>query len=247
MGVGVVQPIIGVTTAMEINEEWYFVSPDNIEAIVRSEGLPIMLPYLTDYVQINDLANKLDGLYLTGGGDIDPILFGEQPHQQLGDVMPARDHFELVLIRRMIELGKPILAVCRGVQILNIALGGDMYQDIYAQIDRELIQHQQQAPKYHPSHHVTVAKGSLLHQLTGKERLRVNSRHHQANRKIASSLKICAKAEDGMIEAIEGVGGTFILGLQWHPENMAKKNDPASLAIYRGFIQACKERRSAEK
>src|SRR5699024_8371470 len=153
-------PIIGITTSMGIEEDNYFISSDNIQAIVKSGGMPIMLPYLSDYVQINQLATKIDGLYLTGGGDIDPIWFGEQPHQQLGDIVPARDYFEIVLIRRMIELKKPILAVCRGCQILNIALGGDMYQDIYSQIDQKLIQHQQKAPRAHPSHHIKIVAGS---------------------------------------------------------------------------------------
>src|SRR5690625_286626 len=133
--------MIGVTTSISIEEKHYFVSPDNINAIVNSGGLPIMLPYISDYLQINHLATKLDGLYLTGGGDIDPIWFGEQPHQQLGEITPGRDYFEIVLIRRMIELKKPILAVCRGCQILNIALGGDMYQDIFSQFGQESIQH----------------------------------------------------------------------------------------------------------
>src|SRR5690625_1368792 len=236
-----------MTTSMVLDGE-YFMSPDNIQAIVKSGGLPIMLPYLSDYLQINELATKIDGLYLTGGVDIDPIWFGEQPHQQLGEIIPARDYFELVFIRRMIELEKPILAVCRGCQILNIALGGDMYQDIYSQSEQghELIQHHQKAPKSHPSHHVKVVTGSLLHKLVGKTRLRVNSRHHQANRKIANPLQVTGRAEDGIIEAIEGSGDVFILGLQWHPENMVAMNDETSLKIYKGFINTCITRKSDE-
>src|SRR5690625_2786342 len=229
-----------MTTSMVLDGE-YFMSPDNIQAIVKSGGLPIMLPYLSDYLQINKLATKIDGLYLTGGGDIDPIWFGEQPHQHLGEIIPARDYFELVLIRRMIELEKPILAVCRGCQILNIALGGDMYQDIYSQIDQELIQHQQKAPQGHPSHHIEIVTGSLLHKIVGKTRLRVNSRHHQANKKVIDPLQVSARASDGIVESIEGIGNTFILGLQWHPENMLAVNDEDSLKIYKEFINACIE------
>lgn len=233
------QPIIGITSSMGTDEKYYFVSPDNIQAITKSGGLPIILPYLSDYLQINALATKLDGLYLTGGGDIDPIWFGEQPHRKLGEIVPARDYFEIILIRRMVELGKPILAVCRGCQILNIALGGDMYQDIYSQIDHELIQHEQKAPQHHQSHHIKITTDSLLYELIGKSRLRVNSRHHQANKKVVEPLRVSAQAEDGIIEAIEGNGERFMLGLQWHPENLVAADDSDSLNIYKGFINAC--------
>lgn len=233
------RPLIGVTSAMEIDGASFTVNSDNINAIKRAGGLPIILPNLLGKEEIEQYAEKIDGLYLTGGSDIDPILFGEEPHPNLGTVVPHRDIFERDLINKILQLNKPILGVCRGCQILNIAVGGEMYQDIYAQIDDELLQHAQQAPKEHGSHFVNVLMGSLLHRLTGQEKLQVNSRHHQANRLVIDTFQISGKASDGIIEAIESKEHPFVLGLQWHPENMAAANDQQSLKIFEGFIEAC--------
>src|SRR5699024_7268851 len=150
--------------------------------------------------QIEYYAQMLDGLYATGGYDIDPTLFGEEPHPNLGVITPARDYFERELLKRFLQLNKPIFAICRGSQILNIAAGGDMYQDIYGQINhRDLLQHEQKAPKGHRSHFVHVTEDSMLHQLTGMDVLRVNSRHHQANRNVADPFVISGKASDGVL------------------------------------------------
>ncbi|PAV28023.1 gamma-glutamyl-gamma-aminobutyrate hydrolase [Virgibacillus profundi] len=230
------KPLIGVTSSMEMDQSHYAVTNRNIKAISRVGGIPLMLPYLLE--DIDQIANEIDGLYLTGGYDIDPILFGEEPHPKLGTIIPERDQFEFSLIKKLLEMGKPILGVCRGCQILNIVAGGDMYQDIYAQIDRELLQHTQKAPLKHGSHFVNVLKGSLLHQLTGLEKFRINSWHHQANRSVPDTFQISGEASDGVIEAIESKAHPFVLGLQWHPEGM---DDEGSLKIYQGFMAACLE------
>lgn len=233
------RPLIGITSSMEIDGTFFTVSADNVNAIKEAGGIPVILPNIVGE-EIKHYAKKMDGLYLTGGYDIDPILFNEEPHRKLGTVTPDRDMFEIDLIKKMIELGKPILGVCRGCQILNIAVGGGVYQDIYAQIDNELLQHAQKAPAAHGSHFVNVVHGSLLHRLTNQEKLRVNSRHHQANRSVIDTFQICGRASDGVIEAIESKVHSFVLGLQWHPENMAMENDQSSLLIFQGFIDACK-------
>lgn len=233
------KPLIGVTSSMEINEESSFVNSDNITAITEAGGTPIILPNLVDEEAITQIASTIDGLYATGGYDIDPTLFGEEPHPNLGTIIPSRDMFESLLIKKMLEMGKPILAICRGCQILNIAIGGDMFQDIYSQTNRDLLQHKQKAPKGHGSHFVTVLEDSLLHRLTGVDKLKVNTMHHQANRKVIPPLQISGKASDGIIEAIESKEQPFVLGLQWHPEKMVASGDEASLRIFRGFIEAC--------
>lgn len=225
---------------MEIEQDSYYTVTENVKAILGAGGIPIMLPYFQDEHDLNAIAEKLDGLYASGGYDIDPTLFGEEPHPNLGTIIPDRDSFEIALIKKLLERDKPILGVCRGSQTLNIALGGDMYQDIYHQKDGQLLQHQQQAPKQHGSHFVEVVGGSLLNRLTGKARLKVNSRHHQANREVVPPLQICATAADGVIEAIESIEHTFVLAVQWHPENLLVAGDEASSAIFRGFIDACK-------
>ncbi|MEN2768584.1 gamma-glutamyl-gamma-aminobutyrate hydrolase family protein [Ornithinibacillus xuwenensis] len=234
------KPIIGVVTSTEVEQNVFYTSADNVEAILRAGGLPVLLPYLQHNQDMSEIASKIDGLYATGGYDIDPTLFGEEPHPKLGTIIPGRDIFEVKIMQKLLALDKPILGVCRGSQTLNIAMGGDMYQDIYSQIDSQLLQHQQQAPKEHGSHFVDVEQGTLLHRLTGKDRLRVNSRHHQANRNVIAPLQICGTSSDGIIEAIESMEHRFVLAVQWHPESMLGANDEDSGAIFRGFINACK-------
>lgn len=231
------KPLIGVITSTELEQSNYYTAKDNVKAILKAGGIPVLLPYFQTAEDIGEIAERIDGLYATGGYDIDPTLFGEEPHPKLGTIIPARDSFEINLMKKMLQMNKPILGVCRGCQTLNIAGGGDMYQDIYSQIKDDLLQHQQKAPKDHGSHFVYIKEGSLLNTLTGKERLRVNSRHHQANRSVREPFQVSGKASDGVIEAIESSTHRFVLGVQWHPESM--QNDEDSQAIFRGFIAAC--------
>lgn len=233
------KPLIGISPSMEVDQSYYMTTSDNVKAIELAGGMPVLLPFLINEKDIEELVHRIDGLYLTGGYDIDPTLFGEEPHPKLGTIIPARDKFEIAMVHKMRELKKPILGVCRGCQIMNIAVGGDMYQDIYSQIDDQLLQHSQKAPKEHGSHYVNVREDSLLNQLTGKTKLTVNSRHHQANRYIPEGFQVSGKATDGIIEAIEGTDDLFFLGLQWHPENMAITGMDESKKIYQGFIKAC--------
>ncbi|MCP2033874.1 putative glutamine amidotransferase [Planomicrobium sp. HSC-17F08] len=235
------KPIIGVTSSKELGKAKYHIQQADTEAILQAGGLPIMLPHLLQDSDIEQIAERIDGLFAAGGYDVDPTLFGEEPHPNLGTIIPSRDAFELALIQKVLELGKPILGVCRGAQILNVAVGGDMYQDISSQMEGALLQHQQQSPVEHGSHFVHVAEGSLLHRLTGTEKLRVNSRHHQANRNVPEPFLISGTASDGVVEAIESKEHHFVLGLQWHPENMAIAADEASKNIFKGFIEACTE------
>lgn len=235
-----VKPLIGMSSSMEVDESYYMVANDNVKAIANAGGIPLILPHLANEADVAQLAEEIAGLYLTGGYDIDPTLFGEEPHPKLGTIIPSRDVFEMELIKQMLKKDKPILAVCRGCQILNIVAGGDMYQDIYTQCDGELLQHSQKAPKGHASHYVNVLEGSLLHDITQMEVLRVNSRHHQANREVIDPFQVSGTANDGIIESIESKEHAFVLGLQWHPENLVFEHDLASFRIFQRFIAACK-------
>ncbi len=221
---------------MEADRSYYMTKNDNIKAIVRAGGIPVILPYVSKEIDIVQIAKQIDGLYATGGYDIDPTLFGEEPHRKLGTIIPERDHFEIELTKNILSMDKPILGVCRGSQILNLAAGGDMYQDIYAQKNDELLQHTQNSPRDHGSHFVQVFKNSLLYRLTNKEEIKVNSFHHQANRLVSKEFQISGIANDGVIEAIESKNHTFVLGVQWHPESMT---DEVSINIYKHFIAAC--------
>jgi len=235
------KPIIGVTSHMELEGNHYMISTDSANVILRAGGIPLMLPNLEDIYDVDEIAASIDGLFLTGGYDIDPTLFGEEPRPYLGVIVPTRDAFELMLIRKFLLLDKPILAVCRGCQILNIAVGGDMYQDIGSQIKQDILQHKQLAPKAHGSHFVDVRGGTLLQLVTGSNRFKVNSRHHQANRTVPSPFLVSGYASDGVIEAIESEEHAFVLGVQWHPENMAINGDEPSMKIFKKFVLACKK------
>ncbi|SDZ61656.1 putative glutamine amidotransferase [Evansella caseinilytica] len=232
------KPMIGITSSLK-DEQQLMLSLDNIESITSAGGVPVVLPNLTEEEQVARAADHIDGLLVTGGGDIDPTLFGEEPHPALGSITPQRDEFEILIIRKLLEQNKPILALCRGCQILNIAAGGDMFQDIYAQSDRQLLQHSQHAPRSHASHFVEVKHGTLLKQITRLERFKVNSFHHQAVRHPAAGFVVSATSSDGVIEALESSRHTFVLGVQWHPECMTKRKDFPSRAIFTHFVEAC--------
>jgi len=232
------KPIIGISS--NIKENYLSVPLENIHAVTKFGGVPLILPNV-DEDAASAMADLLDGLLLTGGGDIDPTLFGEEPHPKLGNIIPERDVFELALIQKMLEQNKPILGICRGAQIVNIAVGGDMYQDIYAQTNHELLQHVQKAHRSHLSHFVQVKKDSLLEKIAQTDKFKVNSFHHQANRNVPNGFRISATASDGIIEAIESNTHKFVLCLQWHPESLIAKNDPVSENIFKAFIGATKK------
>lgn len=232
------KPIIGISSSL--NEHVLSVPIDYINAITKFGGVPIILPNL-QVGAIESIVELLDGLLLTGGGDIDPTLFNEEPHQNLGTITPERDEFEIDIIQKMMKLNKPIFGICRGLQILNIAIGGDMYQDIYMQSQNKLLQHTQLAPRSHTSHFVHVSEGSKLSDIVQVEKFKVNSFHHQAVRKIPADFKASAIASDGIIEAFESMNHKFVMGLQWHPECLLSKNDHASTAIFEAFILSCEK------
>lgn len=231
------KPLIGVTSNLQ--DGILSLSTDHIQSITRAGGVPVILPNVPPEEAEDELAAVMDGLLVTGGGDIDPLTFGEEPKQKLGAICPERDRFEMGIIKKMFMLNKPIFAICRGCQVLNIALDGDIYQDIYSQIETELLQHTQIAPRYHTSHYINIKQGGLLYEIAQTEIAKVNSYHHQAVRHVSPYLTISATSNDGIIEAIESNNRRFVLGVQWHPENMVAVNDPLSRSLFEHFVNAC--------
>lgn len=234
-----VKRVIGITTNVD-QENHVQLNAAYVDAIIKKAGgLPILLPtgIEHDVLQVSAL---LDGLLLTGGGDIDPTLYGEEPHLKLGSVSPQRDRVEMALVKEMLRLDKPILAICRGLQILNVACGGGMYQDIHTLHDQLAMQHVQKAPRQHASHFVHVEKGTILESIAKRDQFKVNSFHHQAVRHVPKPLIISAVASDGVVEAIESTDHGFVLGVQWHPEELAENEDELSLALFRRFVASCR-------
>jgi len=188
-----------------------------VEAIVKTGGLPIILPSI-DPEDVADYLPLFDGVVFLGGADVDPTFFGEEPHVRLGKTYRKRDLFEIELLKQAVAANKAILGICRGLQLINVGLGGTLYQDLSEDPTAQL-KHSQAAMGNQPSHHVTVVPGSTLATLTG-ERPYVNSRHHQAIKAVAPSLRVTATADDQEIEALESKDSDQIIGEQWHPETM---------------------------
>lgn len=238
------QPLIGISGSMNAEESQYFINRDYVRSLTEAGAIPLLLgPDMTDE-QACQCAGTLDGLLLAGGNDVSPRCFGQEPVQGLGEVNPLRDQNELRLIELFLKEEKPILGICRGVQMLNVALGGTLIQDLPSQHRREdgqpSMSHRQTAPGMYPSHRVEVAEGSLLEQIVGRRELWVNSFHHQAVGEVAGQANLSAWAADGVVEAIELPDARFVLGVQWHPEIMTRKEDEASRRLFSAFAKAAR-------
>ena len=242
-------PLIGLTCSSRREKDWDkttelaadFLFRNYAQAVLDAGGWPVMLPTLSSAGYIEMLARRLDGLVLTGGVDIDPLLYGQNPQPGLGTVDPDRDALELKLAREAAEQGLPTLGICRGAQVVNVALGGNLYQDIPSQLDRDA-NHQQTDPRHQHSHLVRVEPGTRLYQLVGRDEITVNSGHHQAVCDVAKGLTVSARALDGVIEALEMAGHPFFLAVQWHPEGTAHFDEP-SAKLFGGLVTTAAERR----
>ncbi|MDI3317660.1 MAG: asparaginase [Bacillota bacterium] len=218
----------------------FHVGADYVRAVEAAGGLPVLLPAGEGPVLPEEALRGVDGLLLAGGGDVAPGLYGEQPHPRLGPVEPDRDRWELALARRALAAGLPVLGICRGIQVLNVADGGTLYQDLEAQLP-DALQHAQKAPRWHRSHPVRIEPESLLARLVGAGELAVNSFHHQAVREVAPGWRVTAVAPDGVVEAMERPDLPFALGIQFHAENLVAR-EPRFLRIFQGLVEAAAAR-----
>lgn len=238
-------PIIGITCT-EIQAEQGESLPRQgqsrsyLQAVIRARAAPLLIPFLDDRDLLRSLYERLDGLLLSGGGDIDPARYGQARHERCGRAIPERDETELLLARWALEDGKPLLAICRGIQVLNVALGGNLYQDIEAQVPGGGKHDWYPGyPRDHRPHTVTLAPHSRLAGILGATFLSVNSFHHQAVREPAAGLSVVAYAPDGIIEGLEVEGHPFAIGVQWHPEEMAADDEQAQ-RLFDALAQACR-------
>lgn len=232
------QPVIGITIGVGTDDTMYAMRTQYVDATEEFGGIPLLLPckHRESCASARRYADCVHGVLLGGGPDVDPTYFGEEPLRGHRRIDPARDAFELELARIAFLKGVPVLGICRGIQVMNIADGGDIYQDIYNQTDSRLA-HEQDAPRSHPTHSVEVCENTGLAHTTGAAVLHVNSYHHQAVRSLGTSFVLAGIAKDGVTEAIESSRGNYALGVQWHPEHMLG-NDACSRAIFSSFIEA---------
>ncbi|MQS89086.1 gamma-glutamyl-gamma-aminobutyrate hydrolase family protein [Companilactobacillus mishanensis] len=230
--IGITADVLLDATSVINHRDADFVPRSAVNAILAAGGTPVSLPYLPAD-KVDPLINSLDGILFTGGPDVDPTFMGVEPIPQLGATDRNRDIFEIALVKKAVEHKLPILGMCRGAQVINVALGGTVYQDLSTQYDQpNLLKHHQDAPGDLPTHHVTISSSAL--QKTLGDTAFVNSRHHQAIRQPAPGLKIVATASDGVIEAVEN-SDTTVQAVQWHPENMWE-NYPEQLKLFKDFI-----------
>jgi putative glutamine amidotransferase len=221
----------------------YGLMPSYTEAVAKAGGIPLLVPLGLSEEDLLEILERVDGVVLPGGGDIDPAIFNQPRHPTVYSIDPERDRTELFVARAAASRRKPFLAICRGIQVLNVALGGTLWQDIPSQIP-ESIDHytSEDQPRNHLEHTVDVEPGSLLARLVGKRQIWVNSYHHQSIRDLPPELTVTAEAKDGVIEAVEVNGHPFGLGLQWHPENLVD-DDLAMLALFEGLVEAAAKAR----
>ena len=232
------RPRIGVLPLYNSEKETLWINPLYFGGVEQAGGLPVLLSLSEDPAVWEEYCQSFDGFVFTGGQDIDPAYFGQKKLPQCGYQAPLRDQQEIFMARRLRALDKPVLGICRGIQVLNAALGGTLYQDLPTQYPSAVV-HRQEKPYGLPHHQVSITPGSHIHQLIGQAHISVNSVHHQAVWETAPGFNVTATAEDGIIEAIEAPDARFFLGVQWHPEHMWQ--DYASgRAIWKGFVDACK-------
>lgn len=235
------QPVVGITaSALTVESgpglggEKFFAGKGYIDAVGRAGGCPVILPFGGGAGVAGRHLVVADAILLSGGGDVDPWLYGEEPRPGLGRVCPERDEYEIALVRLACELGKPVLGICRGMQVINVALGGTLHQDVRCLAGA--LQHFQEAGGQVAGHSVQIKAGSLLHRLVGGDTLRTNSFHNQAVKALAAGLTACARSADGVLEALEGQT-VPLLAVQWHPEGMCGRH-PVMLELFRWLVRA---------
>lgn len=220
-------PIIGITANFNYETKEYFINQAYVDSIVNAGGFPVMLTPTTD------IPTFLHGILMSGGSDIDPVYYHEDIMPECGQITPIRDQYELILAQFALESYIPILGICRGLQVLNVAAGGTLYQDIHAQIGSKL-QHFQKAPKDHGTQRIQL--DGVLKDIYKRNEIVVNTMHHQSVKTSGTGFKIVADASDGIIKAIEHKDHKFALGVQWHPECMKDQD-----VLFKHFVNMASE------
>src|SRR5579862_5010702 len=236
------RPLIGISCGTSALDQRAQTEQDRLNraysyALALAGATPVLLPNIVEPNQGNAILDRLNGLLLSGGYDVDPALYGESTLNDTVEVDSTRDHYELPLIRLAFTQDVPLFAICRGIQALNVALGGSLYQDIPAQMPAAGA-HRQTAPRHEATHSIAVASGSRLAAIVGADEIDVNSFHHQALKGVATELEVVARASDGVVEAVESRSRRFCVGVQFHPEEMVADADGPARRLFSAFARA---------
>lgn len=232
------KPLVGIVGNFDVEKNGYFCSADYVRAIEKAGALPIILPYVKAD-EVNEVLDLLSGLLLSGGGDFPPELYGAAPHPAIQRMIPERDNFEFALARSALERPMPILGVCRGMQLLNVVAGGTIYSHTLDELPN-VIDHRDGTPLDQTVHEAHLEPNTQLWRFCGEpsSSFPVNSYHHQAIKQLAPGFVVSARADDGVIEAIEAPDRPFVIGVQWHPEAMYE-SEPACRRLIDNFARAC--------
>lgn len=237
------KPVIGILPLYHQQEQRLWMHHGYLDVLEAAGAIPLVLPLAESSGTLAQLVSICSGLLFPGGGDVDPALFGEEMARGCRAVCPRRDRMELALLQMIRQKDLPVLGICRGIQVMNIAYGGNIYQDLDTQLPPGVkwTEHDQDGrlPDDYPVHPVSILPGSLLHRIVGCDLLRVNSLHHQAVRRIGSGLAVSGQSPDGIAEALEDPAKKFFLGVQWHPERMWQA-DQKQFSLVQAFVDACR-------
>lgn len=233
------RPLIGITPWYDYDKKITYIREGYCEGVSKAGGTGMLISATQNAAELDEIIKSCRGFLISGGPDIDAALYGEINLPVNEDISPYRDFLEIYIIRKAIELNKPIFGICRGIQIMNVAMGGTLYQDIHSQIqDRELAKHSQTAPKWYPTHKINIEEGSKIYGIFGMNFIGVNSFHHQAVKDVAPGFTVSSRSEDGIIESIEYNQHIFAVGVQWHPELMWQENS-SFLGLFEEFVRCC--------
>ena len=239
------RPLIGIPCRIDAGKDQFYLRKHYSEALFQAGGTPVLLPLIPEKTYAQELVRGLDAILISGSNsDVDPHRYGEEPHPKIGSIVTRRDETDLFLLDEVFRVRKPLLGICFGVQILNVYLGGTLWQDVESQVTKP-VKHEQTGMEDYRSHTIRVKPKSLLHELVGQTETRVNSFHHQAIHKVAPRLVAVAESSDGIVEAVElrkPQPGHFVLGVQWHPE-IGWENDALSQRIFERFVRAAARNR----
>jgi len=240
-GVRRVRPLVGITMRHELESERFYLARFYSEAVEAAGGAPLHIPLIPEASYLGEVVGRLDALLLPGSAsDVDPALYGREPHARLGSVHPLKDATDVLVLKFAEARRLPLLAICFGMQVWNVFRGGTLIQDIESQAQGAL-KHEQGAPRERHSHGVRIKPESLCARLAGGESLRVNSHHHQALETIGQNLQATAWSADGLVEAVEDtLEGRWAVGVQWHPE-IGWQGDDFSRALFESFVGAARE------
>ncbi|NLK44873.1 MAG: gamma-glutamyl-gamma-aminobutyrate hydrolase family protein [Tissierellia bacterium] len=236
------KPIIGITSFDEQVQGYHSINNNYVNAVFAAGGIPISIPTIKNEEDYEAYINIIDGLIFSGGIDISPLRYGENPLKEIKRISTIRDEYELGLFDKAYKKKLPILGICRGLQLMNVYLGGSLFQDVNNQLAGSL----GHCPEYitieEDYHPINLRKGTRFHDLFNKDKINVNSYHHQGINRLGENLQVAALADDGLVEAVEAADDRFMIGVQFHPEALLKRR-PEFLKIFEGLVMAAKDNR----